>query len=211
MEYPKYNPVSDNLPLSDEELATLDDMLTKLPTDAAMNIEAMDGYLAGLLLSPLPLSELDGADWLPVVWGGDGDDIDEGAKPENFPFASGKQRKRVTLLVLRHLRSIAWQWEAKPASWEPIFSVAEHDEVDLIDAEEWAIGFLTAVDLAPEAWQPLFDDAETAALLAPIALLGGDETQLSDADRARLADPQQRDAISRSVLDAVLALYARRS
>lgn len=210
MDYPQYNPKSDNLPLSDEELSTLDDMLTKLPSDASMNIEAMDGYLSGLLLSPRNLSDLAGAAWMPMVWGGDGEDLDDGRKPDNYPFASGKQRKRVTMLVLRHLQSIAWQWAAQPSSWEPIFSVADHEGEDLIDAEEWAIGFLTAVDLAPEAWEPLFADAEIGPLLAPIALLGADETQLGDEDRARLADPLQRDAISRAVLDSVLAIYAKR-
>ncbi|MCV2352488.1 UPF0149 family protein [Paucibacter sp. Y2R2-4] len=214
MEYPQYDPKSDNLPLSDEELSTLDDMLTRLPTEASMNIEALDGYLAGLLLSPQALAELPGAAWLPTVWGGDGEDLEAAGKSENYPFVSGKQRKRVMLLVLRHLRSIAWQWAAKPELWEPIFSVAESDEEgqdDLTDAEEWAIGFLTAVDLAPDAWAPLFDDAATGPLLAPIALLGGDDSQLSEADRARLNDPIERDALSRAVLDNVLQLWAARS
>lgn len=214
MDYPQYDPKSDNLPLSDEELSTLDDMLTKLPSEASMNIEALDGYLAALLLSPMALADLPGAAWLPLAWGGDGDDLEASTKPENYPFASGKQRKRVTLLVLRHLRSIAWQWTAKPELWEPIFSVAESDvegEADLTDAEEWAIGFLTAVDLAPEAWEPLFADAVNGPLLAPIALLGGDETQLNDDERARLADPKERDVISRAVLDNVLQLWAARS
>ena len=48
MQYPQYNPASDNRPLSDEELEDLDDLLAALPTDGAMNIEALDGYLAGL-------------------------------------------------------------------------------------------------------------------------------------------------------------------
>ena len=197
MEYPQYNPKSDNLPLSDEELSTLDDMLGKLPSDGALNIEALDGYLSGLLLSPQPLAELPGSDWLPLVWGGDGEE----GQAENYPFASGKQKKRVMLLVLRHLQSIAIQWATKPEAWEPIFSVAELDHEDLTDAEDWAIGFLSAVDLAPGAWAPLFDDAETGALLKPIALLGGEEAS---------EDPKERDALSRAALDGVLALYARR-
>jgi uncharacterized protein len=210
MEYPQYNPQSDNLPLSDEELSTLDDMLGKLPTDGAMNIEALDGYLSGLLLSPQPLVELPGSDWLPLVWGGDGEE----GQPDTYPFVSGKQKKRVMLLVLRHLHSIACQWAlaaTKPEAWEPIFSIAEHDDQDITDAGDWSLGFLSAVDLAPGAWAPLFKDAETAALLAGITLLGSDEAQLSEDDAARLADPLQRDALSRAVPDAVLALYARKA
>jgi len=197
MEYPQYNPKSDNLPLSDEELSTLDDMLGKLPSDGAMNIEALDGYCAALLLSPQPLAELPGSDWLPLIWGGDGEE----GQSENYPFASGKQKKRVMLLVLRHLQSIAVQWATKPEAWEPIFSVAELDNEDLTDAEDWSIGFLSAVDLAPGAWAPLFEAAQTGALLAPISALGGDDAP---------TEPKARDALSRAALEGVLALYATR-
>lgn len=198
MEYPQYNPKSDNLPLSDEELSTLDDMLAKLPSDAAMNIEALDGYLSALLLSPTPLHSLPGSDWLPTVWGGDAEE----GQPENFPFASGKQKKRVILLVLRHLNSIAVVWAKQPEAWEPIFSVAELDAEDLTDAGDWALGFLSAVDLAPGAWKPLLEGADTAALLSPIVTLGNDEGAPTDA--------KARDALSRAALDGVLALYAQR-
>lgn len=199
MEYPQYNPKSDNLPLSDEELSTLDDMLGKLPSDGAMNIEALDGYLSGLLLGPTPLHELPGSDWLPTIWGGDAQE----GQAETYPFASGKQKKRVILLVLRHLNSIAVQWANSPEAWEPIFSVAELDAEDLTDAEDWAIGFLSAVDLAPGAWAPVFEGAETAELLKPIGLLGADEGAPSDL--------KARDALSRAALDGVLALYALRA
>jgi uncharacterized protein len=56
----------------------------------------------------------------------------------------------------------------------------------------------------------LFDDAALAPRLAPIALLGGDDAALQPKDAARLADPAGRDAVSRAVVDAVLALRARR-
>jgi len=202
MEYPSYNPASDYLPLNDEELSTLDDMLTKLPSEAAMNIEAMDGYLTALLLSPKALAELPGADWLPLVWGGDGAD-------GTAPFVSGKQKKRVMMLVLRHLRSIAVQLSERPDAWEPIFSIAvTEDEQELTDAEDWCIGFMLGVDQAAEAWAPRFQDAELAAALAPIALLGGDESQLTPEDQARLNDEALHDALSREVPEAVLQLAA---
>ncbi|MBB4845957.1 uncharacterized protein HNP55_004511 [Paucibacter oligotrophus] len=199
MEYPQYDPQSEHLPLSDEELSTLDDMLGRLPNEDAMNIEALDGYLAGLLLSPQPLQTLAGATWLPPVWGGDG-----AGEGEHHPFVSGKQKKRVQLLVLRHLRAIAWQWQAKPELWEPIFSIAEQDEgeEDLVDAEVWALGFMAAVELAPAAWAALFADAQTGPLLAPIAQLGSEGDKLSDGER---------DELSRAVLDKVLQLWALRS
>lgn len=202
MQYPQYNPASDNRPLADEELNDLDELLAALPADSAMNIEALDGYLAGLLLTPgRNLADVPGADWLPVIWGGDGDGDD------NAPFTSGKQRKKVVMLVLRHLHSIATAWAQRPQAWEPIFSVAEGDgedegeDIEYTDAEDWTIGFLTAVDLAPEAWAPWFEGAETGPLLAPIAALGEPDGALAE------GSAEARDEASRAIPDAMLALW----
>ena len=204
MDYPDYNPALDDLPLSDEELSALDALLQALPTEAAMNIEALDGYLTALLVGPPGLARLKSADWLPAVWGGDGAD--------GAPFASNKARKRATTLVLRHLRSIDGQLRdlaEHPERWQPVFSVAEDGDEELVDAEDWCAGFLQAVPLAPEAWGALFDDAAFGPALVPLALLGGDEAQLAPADAERLADPHWRDELSRAAMDAVPLLAQR--
>lgn len=201
MNYPHYNPASDNRPLSDDELNDLDELLAALPSDGALNIEALDGYLAGLLLTPgRLLADVPGADWLPVVWGGDAEGDD------NAPFASGKQRKRVVMLVLRHLQSIAKAWAERPQAWEPIFSFAdgEDEDTEYADAEDWAAGFLIAVDLTPDAWAPWFDGEATAPLLAPIAALGSPDGALAE------GSAQARDEASRTIPDAMLALWAIR-
>jgi len=200
MQYPQYNPASDNRPLADEELNDLDELLADLPSDGALNIEALDGYLAGLLLTPgRALSDMPGESWLPLIWGGDGE-------PDPAPFASGKQRKKVVMLVLRQLQSIAFAWANRPQAWEPIFSFAdgEDEDTEYADAEDWAAGFLMAVDLAPDAWAPWFDGADTAELLAPIAALGSEDSPLTDGSAA------DRDEASRKIPDAILALWAIR-
>lgn len=202
MEYPQYQPQTDNAPLSDDELNALDDLLQSLPSDEAMNIECMDGYLTALLVGPNDLSKMPGSAWLPAVWGGDGEGL--------APFASNKQRKRVTLLVLRHLQSIAVELRDKGEAWQPIFSVAEVEGQDLVDAEVWCIGFLQAVAMDPAAWEPLFDDALIGPALVPIALLGGDESEQDPQDLARLGDVEVRDQLSRAVLDAVVLLHGRK-
>jgi uncharacterized protein len=202
VDYPQYDPKIDTPPLSDTELDALDTLLQSLPADNAMNIESLDGYLTALVVGPPLLQRLRTGDWLPTVWGGDGDDA--------LPFASQKQRKRVTMLVLRHLHAIDQQLRMAPAQWEPVFSIAETDDDELVDAEEWCIGFLQAVALDSEAWAPLFDDAEIGPALVPLALLGADDSGLGDADLARLADAAERDQLSRAVADAVLLLQARR-
>jgi uncharacterized protein len=205
VQYPDYKPALESPPLSDEELQALDGLLAQLKTDAAMNVEALDGYLTALLLAPTPVAQLRGAEWLPGVWGGD-------ASPDgdsDVPFASGKQKKRVIVLVLRHLRAIDQALQHHPDRWEPVFSVAEDGERELADAEDWCIGFLQAAAMDPDGWGRLFDDPGLGPLLLPIGLLGGDDSQLAPADAERLADAGHRDELSRSLPDAVLALAAR--
>jgi uncharacterized protein len=169
-----------------------------------MNVEALDGYLTALRVGPPGLAALRSADWLPAVWGGDG--------AEGAPFASNKARKRATTLVLRHLRSVDGslrELAEHPERWQPVFSVAEVGDEELVDAEDWCAGFLQAVPLAPDEWGALFDDPELGPALVPIALLGGDETQLAPADAERLADPRWRDELSRAAMDAVSLLAQR--
>jgi uncharacterized protein len=202
VDYPDYNPAIDTQPLSDAELDALDTLLQALPSDNAMNIEGMDGYLTALLVGPQLVSRLKSADWLPVVWGGDGDG--------SAPFASQKQRKRTALLVLRHLHGISRQLRLTPGSWEPVFSVAEVGEREFADAEDWCVGFLLAVALDTDAWAPIFDDAVLGPALVPLALLGGDENSLGEADAARLANPEARDGLSRAVAEVVVLLAQQR-
>ena len=202
LDYPHYDPQFDSPPLSDADLDALDSLLHALPGDAVMNVEALDGYLTALLVGPPVLARLRTADWLPPVWGGDGDVDGEGSAP----FASQKQRKRAAVLVLRQLRDISRQLQGDGSAWQPVFSIAETDDREVVDAEDWCAGFLHATVLDSAAWGALFDDDRTGPALLPIVLLGADEAALTSAERSRLADPEQRDLLSRAVVDAVLAL-----
>jgi uncharacterized protein len=209
MDYPSYDPKSPNTPLTEDELSGLDELLNTLPSDAAMTLDAMDGYLTALLVGPSPIGA--SSDWLPAIWGGD-------QEPAPAPFASNQKRKRTTVLVLRHLRSIEAALSGPPDAWEPVFSVAELPGTqgeELADATDWCMGFLAAMDLAPEAWAPLNEDPEIGPGLATIAWLGGDVEVAADAQDhptdEELDDPQVRDQLSRSATEVVLKLWARKA
>ena len=206
MDYPSYDPKSPNTPLTEDELGGLDELLATLPSDAAMTLDAMDGYLTALLVGPSPIGASSG--WLPAIWGGD-------QEPAPAPFASNQKRKRTTVLVLRHLRSIEAALSGPPDAWEPVFSVAEvpgtHGD-ELADATDWCLGFLAATDLAPEAWAPLQTDPEVGPGLATIAMLAGEIEPGDDdgEDAEDLDDPHVRDHLSRAAADVVLQLWARK-
>ena len=209
MDYPSYDPRSANTPLTEEELASLDDLLTNLPSDGSMTLDGMDGYLTALLIGPSPLNKMATSDWLPVIWGGD-------AEPAPAPFASNQKRKRTTVLVLRHLRSIQEALSGPPDAWEPVFSVAELPGTqgeELADATDWCLGFLAATDLAPDTWAPLQSDADIGPGLATIAMLGGDVDEPSEAgeDDEDLDDPHVRDQLSRVAAEVVTKLWARKA
>ncbi|MCZ8235800.1 MAG: UPF0149 family protein [Inhella sp.] len=192
---PSYDPQSDLRPLSDDELSELDDELGDLPGDGVLNIEALDGFCTGLLLAPSPLRTLAGEDWMPWVWG----ESDDRLAPS--PFASGKQRKRVVMALLRHVRQLDHVLHQGPDRWEPIFSVAEDEEgQDWVDAQDWCLGFLTAVDLAPDAWSSHPVGEPARVLLTTVQALADDN---SPDDPSALA---QRDALGRRLPDEILAL-----
>jgi uncharacterized protein len=207
MDYPSYDPKSANTPLTEEELSSLDDQLTNLPSDGSMTLDGMDGFLTALLVGPAPIGA--SADWMPTIWGGD-------QEPAPAPFASNQKRKRTTVLVLRHLRSIEAALSGPPDAWEPVFSVAELPGTqgeELADATDWCMGFLAAMDLAPDAWAPLDADPEIGPGLATIAFLGGDidAPPESGDDSEDMDDPQVRDQLSRAATEVVLKLWARKT
>ena len=208
MDYPSYDPKSPNTPLTEEELSSLDDLLTNLPSDGSMTLDGMDGFLTALLVGPAPIGK--SSDWMPAIWGGD-------QEPAPAPFSSNQKRKRTTVLVLRHLRSIEAALSGPPDAWEPVFSVAELPGTqgeELADATDWCMGFLAAMDLAPDAWAPLNADAGIGPGLATIAFLGGDidaPPESGEDDGEDMDDPQVRDQLSRAATEVVIKLWARKA
>jgi len=210
VDYPRYDPASPLTPLTPAELDGLDRLLQALPADGVMTLDGVDGYLTALLVAPQAwLATWPTADWLPLVWGGDG----PGGPDEAAPFPSKRQKKATVVLLLRHLRHLAEVLARDPQNWEPVFSVAERGADELVDARDWCAGFLQAVDLAPSDWAALWDDAELGPALAPLLLLGGglegEAPSEPDDDAEDLEDPGVCDRLSRAVPEGVLALHGR--
>lgn len=201
MQYPTYDPKSPLTPLSPEEIAALDTLLQRLPADAAMSLDGVDGFLTALAIGPGALRALPTADWLPLIWGGDPEDASDTA-----PFATKRQRKNTVVLALRHLRHLSAVLRETPENWEPIFSIAEQGQDELADAREWSMGFLQAVDLLPSAWDGLWSAPEVVPLLTLGGGLDGATVALVEAD---VDNAVVCDGLSREVPDAVLHLMAQ--
>ncbi|PXW99237.1 uncharacterized protein C7444_10166 [Sphaerotilus hippei] len=194
MNYAQHNPALPLDPLTDDDLNKLEQILNGVPTESAMDLECLDGYLTGLLVSPrLPPTEA----WIPLIWGGD--------TPEGPPFVSGKAHKRCVLLIMRLLAELDARLRHDVEAIEPMFGAAWVDDEELVDGELWCIGFLHGLSACAEQWDGHLDDAAVALALRPISLMGSDELGAEDA--ALIETPRQRDEWSRQVPESVVTLY----
>lgn len=160
--------ISDPLqkPLSFEDIVHLENFLAsdKLSEDSISSVEMLDGYLTALVIGPevvLP------SVWIPCIW-------DAENSPESV-FVSQEQADAVTGLLIRYMNTIARQFHENPEAFQPVFEKTAYAEKgDLEDAvDDWSLGFLIGMELANEAWQPIFHDDDTFLLVLPMFILSG--------------------------------------
>ena len=120
-----------------------------------MLLGQMDGYLAGLLLSPLPHAQ---DEWLPPIWGGA-----KLAIPDD-PGASA----RLVALVIARREEIVGDLLLGGLAFRPVYDI--DNATDDILWEIWAAGFLQAMGLGGKGWETLFESDDQALRAAWIAL-----------------------------------------
>ncbi|TAH44888.1 MAG: YecA family protein [Betaproteobacteria bacterium] len=183
------NPAENPYLMSDEAFEALEEILTSdvVPEDC-MDLEMLDGFLAGVLLSPraIPVER-----WLPAVWS---------AHEDSVGFGSGSGVQRAIRLVLSYYNEMATTLgldEEEEACWEPFcFAIADGDTLKLGD--EWIEGFAQGLELWPQDWeQGLSEDTIEAVqatldeVLAPWRPGGEGE---ADADGETAPSPADGDA-----------------
>ena len=140
------------------DLTVLDDyLMSDHAPDDSMGLSDLDGFLTGIIVGPeliLP------SEWLPIIWGG--------AEPE---FASDDEMRAVLGVIMARYNEIVACLKCNPDEFDPVFW--EGPEGGLI-ASDWAAGFLDAVALRSQAWEPLLQDTQARLLMAPLFVLSGD-------------------------------------
>ncbi|HYJ84360.1 MAG TPA: UPF0149 family protein [Allosphingosinicella sp.] len=170
----------DRVPLDE-----LEDLLLELPDDSdeAMLLSELDGYLAGLLVSPHPVAQ---EEWLKPIWGG-------GA--EAFP-GDPERSDRLVSLVLARKTEIAVALLQGGLAYQPVFDVFEHTGEVMWPL--WAEGFGRAMALSGKDWDCLLETgdedlgAAALGLVMYVAMAKGVPT--NDAAEAE-ADEQAPDVI----------------
>jgi len=174
--------ISLTAPLSEQEVTELDEFLMSDATpEECMDISALDGFLTSLVIGPglVPPSV-----WLKAIWGGENEPV----------FESSAQAQRVISLIMRRFNGISSTFN-EPSQFAPILYEREVEGTRYWSADDWCWGFLEAIRLTPETWQPLVEDEDNRWMLLPIVALGSEDGwELLEAD----PDP---DAAAQAALD----------
>ena len=139
-------------PLTDAQIERLADLLdTRAVPFKGFNLEALDGYVTALALSPetVPFEE-----WEPAVWG----------KPPRWNDED--EAREVRALLATHAATaeqrVRFGDEDLPDTLAPLLwlpeDLDEHDDDELDVGRDWALGFFAAVELREAAWEAWLDE-----------------------------------------------------
>jgi uncharacterized protein len=145
---------------ADGDTVSLDELAHFLNSDSAppgcMDLSELDGFLAGLVAGPETVP--------PEEW------LTEGWDNEEPDYADDTEREEVEQALFDRYAAIAEGLDAHPLGYAAILW---QDEAGTTVAEDWAAGFMQAMTLRAEAWQPALADEDASMLLIPIASLAG--------------------------------------
>lgn len=180
--------------MTDADYDRLAEILDGFPSDDAMTLEELDGFLAALGCNP---KEVPPEEYLPEIWGS----VDE--EVELFPNL--EDLREFFHLVTRHLGTVIVRLAAEE-DFEPLL---EEDEDGEVTGNDWAQGFLRGMDLDRGGWGELLEDEDLAAILIPIFALACEhspdpETRPFD----KPVDEEQRELLLAGLSAAAPLLYA---
>ena len=141
--------------MGDEAFEALEEVLTSdaVPEDC-MDLEMLDGFLAGVLISPRPIAA---ERWLPEVWSAHG---------QEASFGGGSGLQRAIRLVKAYYNEMATTLgldDDEEVCWEPFcFAIGDGDSLKI--GEEWLDGFAQGLDLWPKGWEEGVDEDAVVAV-----------------------------------------------
>jgi uncharacterized protein len=185
-------------------------MQTPIPLDGPIDLERLDEFLASdrAPAECMQLSELDGfltgvavgpelippSVWLPMIWHDD--------EPG---YADMEEAQTILGIIMRRYNEIIRLVDSFAGVYRPV--LVEQDD-GTVDASDWAVGFLQAMAICQDAWEPLVMDRTAGALIAPIMLIAS-TTDLADLpldDDERLPDDEMAKLLAEA--DMMLGLCA---
>lgn len=162
-----------------------------------MSLSGLDGFLAGLIISPVRIPS---TEWLPLVWNLDGG---------NEPFSSVEEAEWYAALVLDHHAAILRALNKGRGHYKPFFEIDhQHGEIEW---ERWIDGFRMVLNVEPDAWKEILDgeNAEMAKVLTAMVRLVEIAHDISDLPRDTI--DKLTDTAPELIPLAIEDLYAWRS
>jgi uncharacterized protein len=213
MTSPAFDPTASLPPLSEADFDDLADLLAAdWAPDTTMDLEQLDGFLAGLICAPRVVMP---SAYVPAIFG----DVE----PE-FPDMATAQR--FYDLLMRRNNQIAAALNAPverlddPRAYVPLLidwqanediarQMAEAGEIPRLPlhGELWARGFLHAVHLTREDWNDVPEDDEEGAQLVDESLAAIVALVPEDDEDDAAATPAPADDRDELVADALVAAY----
>jgi uncharacterized protein len=171
------NAPSQDRPLTDAEIETLETRLAAIDPDDSMAVEELDGFFAALSCCPEIVAP---EEWLPMVLG-DSPRAREALRGEGEDASLLK-------LVERHRAAVATMlYEGK--GFAPVLAYDENGDAW---GNAWAIGFARGMSMRPDAWMALEEEEDFADALDPVMRLVAD-AQLDGGDDDDDDDDDDRD------------------
>jgi uncharacterized protein len=147
------NASTQNPPLTDAEIESLEARLIAIDPDDSMAVEELDGFCAALACSPQPVPR---EEWLAMVLG----------ESDRAAVALRGEGEDASLLKLieRHRFAVATMlYEG-----EGFAPVLAYDEDGKAWGNAWAIGFARGMAMRPDAWSAIEDDEDYGDALEPV-------------------------------------------
>jgi uncharacterized protein len=195
-------------PLTDDEIAKLDEGLSRIDPDDSMAVEELDGYFAALACCPQPIPR---DEWLPLVLG-------ESPRAQAALTGQGEDARLLELIERHRVAVSAMLYDGQ--GFAPVLT---HDEEGKAWGNAWAIGFVRGMALRPDAWAALEEDDEFADVLDPVMRLvadadiddgeDGDDESEPDSQAVDLEasyEPiaeDEREAVIHEMMDGVQDVY----
>ena len=147
-------------PFTDAAIEFIDTLLARINHETAVqNCSELDGFLTAIVSSPEAIMP---STWLNAIWG----DWD----PQGIDQA---EINRFIQLLIDQMNFIGAALIDGTDDFDPLYFEYEEDGKTLIDAEEWCLGYMRAVELCADQWEQL-PEAE-AGELATITYFAGPE------------------------------------
>ena len=164
-------PMTTPEPLTPEMLEELDAFLLSdgAPPDS-VGISDLDGLLTGIVVGPELIMP---SEWIPIIW--------QGGEPT---FKDVQQAERIMSIIMARYNEIIRELDAEQGGFQPILERAPDGRYL---AADWCEGFMDAVELRMEAWQPLLD-TETMIMGPIMAHLHRDGEPILDGTPEELAE-----------------------